>query len=250
MRGGFSFMFSADKGIPRIQVKHLGRRAALIQFTKPAQQDTPRGMRKRGMTVQPHRGFFVDVKTIIAALTGSSHTLKSAADLLGVPNPKLETADHGETLTEAYIDYACRDVLTTWECFAELRDRYGGHGLTETPLPLIYSEASIGKAYLRQMGVRPWREVQADFPDSILGHIMSTYYGGRAEVHLRRDIAQVIYCDFLSMYPTVCTLMGLWRFVIAESMDWHDDTEGVRHLLETVGLADLRLSDVSAFGTN
>ena len=59
MRGGFSFKFSADKGIPRIQVKHLGRRAALIQFTKPAQQDTPRGMRKRGMTVQPHRGFFV-----------------------------------------------------------------------------------------------------------------------------------------------------------------------------------------------
>ena len=124
-------------------------------------------------------------------------------------------------------------------------------GSTKTPLPLIYSEASIGKAYLRQMGVRPWREVPGRFfPTASSVHIMSTYYGGRAEVHLRRDIAQVIYCDFLSMYPTVCTLMGLWRFVIAESMDWHDDTEGVRHLLETVGLADLRLSDVSAFGTN
>ena len=51
-----------------------------------------------------------------------------------------------------------------------------------------------------------------------MGIIMSTYYGGRSEVRFRRvRIAQVLYCDFLSMYPTVCTLMGLWRFVIAEA---------------------------------
>lgn len=46
---------------------------------------------------------------------------------------------------------------------------------------------------------------------------IGTYFGGRS-VRIRRQTRQVILCDFLSMYPTVCTLMGLWRFVIAEGM--------------------------------
>jgi hypothetical protein len=62
------------------------------------------------------------------------------------------------------------------------------------------------------------RELQGDAPNELIGLIMSTYFGGRAEVHLRRTLCQVLYCDFLSMYPTVCTLMGLWRFVIAKGM--------------------------------
>src|ERR1700686_3370080 len=32
----------------------------------------------------------------------------------------------------------------------------------------------------------------------------------------------------LSMYPTVCTLMGLWRFVIAGGMSWKDTTDETR----------------------
>ena len=81
--------------------------------------------------------------------------------------------------------------------------------LEETPLGKVLSEASLGKAYLKQMGVRPFREVQPDFPAHLTGLIMSAYFGGRAEVRWRREIRQVLYCDFLSMYPTVCTLMGL-----------------------------------------
>jgi hypothetical protein len=45
-----------------------------------------------------------------------------------------------------------------------------------------------------------------------LGAIMSSYFGGRAEVHIRRAIVPTVYCDFASMYPTVCTLMSLWRW--------------------------------------
>ena len=79
----------------------------------------------------------------------------------------------------------------------------------------VYSEAGLGKAYLKQMSVRPWREVQRDFDPATLGAIMSSYFGGRAEVHIRRTVVQTLYCDFASMYLTVCTLMGLWWFVIA-----------------------------------
>ncbi len=107
----------------------------------------------------------------------------------------------------------------------------------------MLSEASLGKAYLKQMGVRPFREVQPDFPPHLTGRIMSAYFGGRAEVRWRREVRQVLYCDFLSMYPTVCTLMGLWRFVIAQGMDWTNSTDKVRSLLETVSLDDLRRTD-------
>ena len=102
------------------------------------------------------------------------------------------------------------------------------------------SEASIGKAYLKQMGIKPWRLVQPDFPPEIINIIMQTYLGGRSEVHLRRVIAQILYCDFLSMYPTVCTLMGLWQWMIAKGLDWRDSTEETRALLARVTLEDLK----------
>jgi hypothetical protein len=69
---------------------------------------------------------------------------------------------------------------------------------------------------------------------------MSMYFGGRAEVRCRREVRQVLYCDFLSMYTTLSTLMRLWRFVIAQGMDWTTSTDRVRSLLDTVSLDDLK----------
>jgi hypothetical protein len=51
----------------------------------------------------------------------------------------------------------------------------------------------------------------------------------------------VILCDFLSMYPTVCILMRLWRFVIAEGMSWRDTTAETRARVDGLDLAALRL---------
>lgn len=239
MRGGFSFALSPDRYRPRVQVKHLSSRDALIRFTTPEQQVTPRGMRKRGDRVPIRRGFFIDVRTVAAALTSRSFNLAGLAEFLKVPSRKLATEAHGAALTPEYIGYAVRDTQTTWECFDTLRDRYGRLGLSSTPLHRIHSEASLGKAYLKEMGIKPWRQNQPDFPPELLGHIMSTYYGGRAEVHIRREAVPVAYCDFLSMYPTVCTLMGLWQFVIAEGVEWRDATEEVQHFLDRLELTDL-----------
>jgi hypothetical protein len=104
----------------------------------------------------------------------------------------------------------------------------------------VKSEAGIGKAYLKEMGIQPWRLMQPNFPPEIINIIMQTYYGGRSEVHLRRVLTQVLYCDFLSMYATVCTLMGLWRFVIAKGVNWRDCTEETRAFLASVTMRDLR----------
>jgi hypothetical protein len=146
--------------------------------------------------------------------------------------------EHGVTLTRTYVEYAVRDAQATWECFRELAARYEQLGLSETPLPMAYSEASIGKANLRAIGVKPWRVMQPDFPKPMLGNIMGGYFGGRSEVGIRREVRQIVLCDFLSMYPTVCTLMGLWRFVIADGMTWCDRTAEAEEFLQNIKLSD------------
>jgi hypothetical protein len=240
MRGGFTFKLSPLWWRPAIQVRHLNARASLIQFTHPPKRRDPRGQRKRKIVPRNRRGSFIDLKTIAAALLSRSFSLASLADFLKTPTRKAESGGHGKQLTPKYVGYLLQDVQVTWECYQNLRDRYALHALEETPLGKVLSEASLGKAYLRQMGVRPFMDVQPNFPPHLTGRILSAYFGGRAEVHWRREIRQVLYCDFLSMYPTVCTLMGLWRFVIAGGMDWSDTTEKIRALVGSISLVDLQ----------
>jgi hypothetical protein len=218
MKGGFSLTLSENW--PAVAVKHLSQRSALIRFTgdrpttettaeeEPDHDPEDEAPDETDEKIGPDRGYFVDVKTLAAALTSRSHSLASLSELLKVPTPKKESDEHGGALTPDYIRYGLRDVETTWECFDHLARRFATFGLHETGLYELYSEASLGKAYLRAMGLKPWQEVQRGFPLHLVGAIMSAYFGGRAEVHIRRQIAPVVHCDFLSMYPTVCTLMG------------------------------------------
>lgn len=207
MQGGFTFKLSNDPENGNVRVKHLSRRAAFINFARPA----------------PGRGFFLDLKTLAAALTSQSHTLDSLAKLLKTETLKAKFSDFGRDLDEKFISYAIDDVQVTRHCYNRLVAEYDKHGFSnETPATRIYSEASLGKAYLEAMNIIPWRQTQRDFPNEILGAIMTSYFGGRAEVHWRREVARTIYCDFASMYPTVCTLQGLWRFVVATGTDWTD----------------------------
>jgi hypothetical protein len=124
-----------------------------------------------------------------------------------------------------------------------LLDEFKKYGLSKTGAHQLYSEASLGNAHLREMGIQPLMSVQPDVPPEIFGIIMSAYYGGRSEVAIRRMLARVLYCDFRSMYPTVCTLMGLWRFVIAKGLDWMDATEEITALLERADLVTLLARD-------
>ncbi len=240
MRGGFTFQLSNNPERPNIQIKHINSRTALIRFAGARGQKTPRGMRRQGQRIPTRRGYFVDIRTLAGALLGGSWSLERLAKHLGTEHQKLRTAEHGGELTETYLHYTVQDVQATWECFEKLREQYERYGLSDTPVHKIYSEASLGKAYLKQMGIKAWRELQPDFPPEMLGIIMSTYYGGRSEVRIRREVVRVLYCDFLSMYPTVCTLMGLWSFVIAKGMECRDVTAEIRQFLEGVTLENLQ----------
>ena len=240
MQGGFTFKLSRQKIFPNIRVKHMSRKAALISFAAPMGQPDSRGQRNRGIKSKVRRGHFVDVKTLASALFAKGFSLASLSKFLAVPNPKLAFDDFDGPITDDMVRYAVRDVQATWECYSELIARFDALNLCQTNPEKIYSEAGIGKGYIREMAIAPWRKMQPEFPTDILAKIIGSYFGGRSEVRIRREIRQVILCDFLSMYPTVCTLMCLWRFVIADGMTWQDATADTRDILARTDLAALQ----------
>ena len=158
---------------------------------------------------------------------------------MDTPTKKHETDEHGKSLSTDYLDYARADVQVTWECYSKLVNRFGEHGLSKS-LHQILSEASIGKGYLQEMGIKPFLVCHPTFPREMLGEIFCAYYGSRAEVRNRRVIREVIYCDFKSMYPTVNALMDLWKFVIAEGVLIDDTTMETQDFLDAVTVEDLQ----------
>ena len=240
MKGGFTFALSDDKRLPNVQVKHLSARAAFTQFAAPFVNRTNRSLRKRGLIEPTYRGHFLDCKTLAAAMLARSFSLEGLCDALSVENPKFDAPDFGGPITFEFIDYAVRDTQATWECYRALITKFQSLGLGDADPCKMYSEASLGKAGLKSMGIRPWRECQPDFDPKIIGKIMASYFGGRSEIGIRRSERQVMLCDFLSMYPTVCILMNLWEFVIAKGVLTNDATVEARALLANVTLAELQ----------
>ena len=206
---------------PRIGIKHIDSKRALKGFTarnNPDQADLiPEGCETGdAMKGYKFRGHFLDLRTLAFALTDKGYTLESACAAFGVEHGKQKVSKHGE-VTEDYIDYNRRDVLATSELAVKLLEEYGKHPII-LQATKAYSPASIGKAYLRAMGIVPILERQPNFPQKYLGYAQSAFFGGRTSAHIRKVPVPVVYTDFLSMYPTVNSLMGLWRFVIAQEI--------------------------------
>ena len=68
------------------------------------------------------------MKTVAAALASRSFSLGSLSEFLQTQICKAATDEHGGRLTPDYLDYAIRDVQTTWECFCVLSGRFDTHG--------------------------------------------------------------------------------------------------------------------------
>ena len=221
MAGGFGLRLA--RNLPphhaaHVVVKSLGGKKSMIKLTPPHKGWQP------GWG-QPYEGFFVDVLQLARALLARSFSLKSLGEFLHVPHPKLDTDEHGQKVTTKYLEYAWNDVVSTYECFLGLRQRWDKLNIEETAINRIFSEASIAKAFLKDAHIRTLRDVQPDLfaehPD-IIGKIMQTFYGGRVEARIRRQKIRTLYCDMTSMYPSVAILLGLDRFLIAKGVTWRD----------------------------
>lgn len=234
MHGGVSFAFPGTE--QRVQVKRNGPRSAFIRLALPEGSSEEKRNRAAGGDLADHRGYFVDTATIGGTLFGRKLPLKRLAELLGTEHRKTE-ADLGGTVTRGLLAYATTDVQVTWECYVALRDRYAALGLAKTPLWHIHSEAGIGKANLREMNLRPWRTQQPNFPAGVLAAILETYYGGRVECGVRAMSVPGVLVDFASQYPTVSTLMGLWRYHVASGIAaLEEDPASVQAMLDAVSV--------------
>ena len=230
-RGGFLFNLSKNRFRPPIRVKSLDSTKAFIEFASP-----PR--RNQRHSRQHYRGRFLDLRTLGFALTNEKLTLEQACILFQTDHQKTEIEEYGKITSES-IDYNINDILAAHDLYVKMIERYDSFHLTKPP-EKVYSPASIGKQYLKQMGVKPFLEQNPDFPPEVLGYVMTTYCGGRSEVRIRKKPVKVRYMDFSSMYPSLFSLMGLWPFLTAERIECVDATKEIRRLVEKTDLQTLR----------
>jgi hypothetical protein len=206
---------------PSICIKHIDSKRALKGFTGRSNADDPDLIPEGSATGKPEegyvfRGHFLDLRTLAFALTDKSYTLEKACEDFGVEHGKQSARKHG-IVTPNYIKYNRLDVLATSELAVKLLEEYDNHDI-ELQETKAYSPASIGKAYLQRMGIEPILQRQPDFPMAYLGYAQSAFFGGRTSAHIRKVPVPVVYTDFLSMYPTVNSLMDLWHFVTARKI--------------------------------
>ena len=231
-RQGFTFYLSKNPSNPPITIKQIGNVKTFRFSTSKSNQGT-----------QYFAGYFLDVQTLADVLLQEKHlSLDKAGILLNLAVKKKKVLEHGN-VTPAYIDYNIRDVETTFELYKRLVEELKLYGI-DIPQTRIFSSASIGKYALKQLGIKPLSECQADFPSEHLGNIMTAYYGGRTECKIRKVPTKVSVLDFTSMYPTITMLIGIWKFVIAEGVETETVTDEIRELVKIVDLNILQNRDI------
>jgi hypothetical protein len=204
---------------PRVQLRPKDSKAAFIRLAG-------------GDMEQPYRlGRFLDLKTLVWALRNKSLSLESACREFKVPG-KLDHAPTGR-VTVSEIDYCRQDVRATVGLLNASLIEFRGYPLSGLLPEKAYSAASIAKAFLGTMGVIPPAQ-KFNLDDKTLGLCMQPYYGGRAEIRIRHTPVPVVYTDFTSQYPTVNTLLGLWRVLTARKLRVRDATREVRMLLRSL----------------
>ncbi len=229
MQDGFSFKLTKNKNLPRLRIKHNKNKISFINFSA--------GLDNKGKPSN-FRGNFLDLNTLVFALTNDSMSLKVSCEHFDTAIKKMGIETHGK-INQKYLEYNLNDTLATSSLYEKLVKEYEKYQVN-LPLTKVYSTASIGKACLNKLGIRSFMEQNPNFPRKILGYVMSTYYGGRCEVKIRTQPTKVALLDFLSMYPTVCILQDLWKFVIADKIEYYEDTENVRKFIDSIKLEDIQ----------
>jgi hypothetical protein len=153
--------------------------------------------------------------------------------------PSFETAsrklEHKPTgrVTPEEIAYCRQDVRVTAGILNALRVEFDHHRDISLNPDNAYSPASMFKAYLDGMGISlPSQKFR--LPPRIQGIAAQAYYGGRSEVRIRLADVPVVHTDFLSEYPTVIMLLGLWHFLTARRLRIKTATREVKALLEKI----------------
>jgi hypothetical protein len=200
-----------------LRIESASGRAAFIGFTPK---------RKLLAWEKPFfNGRFLDLSTLSAAFTGNRHTLKTAGRAFRAYTRKMAAPEFG-SIDRRSLLYGRQDVRATWALYKALRTEYARHPFatfaherakpkTGRYMGELYSSASIAKQYLRCMGIKPLLQKQPRFPRKLLGKGAASYFGGRADVRVRKADVPVQVLDFTSNYATIFSLARLDRLLVA-----------------------------------
>lgn len=206
---------------PSIAIKSIDSKRAFKRFKGPDRIDfvdrIPEGEHEPDEDWK-FRGNFLDLRTLTFALTDRGYSLESGCEAFGVPYEKREV-ELGVITPEA-VEYCREDVEATSRLCEATVNEFLRHPI-KLQAARAYSPATLGRSYLRAMRVTPPSQRQ-DFDPHLFGWAMSAYYGGRAECRIRKHAVPVVYLDFLSMYPTVCRLLGVWQQLTAKHVEVDD----------------------------
>lgn len=147
---------------------------------------------------------------------------------------KLDHEPSGRVTLEE-LKYCRGDVRCTQDLLNCAKTEFDLYGLDDLLPDKAYSPASLGKAIFRQIGIIPPSE-KFEVPHKLQGVHMQTYFGGRAECHIRKIQVSGMRLDFLSQYPSVNTRMGNWEILTAESVSFPEVTGEVCEFLKGVTL--------------
>lgn len=219
----------ANKFLPRIVIKALNSKAAIIHSTR-APMSKP-GRKSKRVKLWP-AARFLDVRTLLWALRNKSYSLKAACKELGVSG-KLDHKPSGRVDLEE-IEYCRQDVRATADLLNAAEQEYDLHPIAPGP-DRMFSPASVAKSYLEELNIsHPSEKVKN--ADAAYGVFMQSYFGGRAECRIRNWEVPVCPVDFMSQYPTVNELLDNWRVLTAQYVTFPDATEEVRQLLSQITL--------------
>jgi hypothetical protein len=230
---------------PPVRIKKLGRGKYKYGVCKTLKPVRVNGQLVRSEESNTHEIRFLDTVTLAGALLGpGDKSLAALTKKLKTPHIKEEVDYHGKTITLDYIDYCLNDVQCTWEVYAKLRAVYRQHNLGR-PMWHLFSEASLGKAYLDAFGFPKFlrKDKSCRHPEitpDIIGKFMSTYFGGRSEVRIRLAPQEVIHTDFRSQYTTVNALMKLQDLLLAERISVKRNDPEAKFFLQGVTIEDMQ----------
>lgn len=223
---------------PRVRVTSKDSQAAFFSLTKPFRPEEWPSYKVGNKVRLTFR--VLDLHTLGWALFNESYSLKTACEELHTKHQKYDHEPTG-TVTIDEIEYARQDVRCTVDVLNCLKEEFARHQFNEHRTELYpdkaVSPASIGKAYLRAMGITPLKK-KFKIPDYIHGIASQAYFGGRAECRIRNTPVPVVLTDFSSQYPTINSLLGNPEVLRAESLSFEDATLKIRDFVEQITLDD------------
>ena len=229
-QGGFSLVMSESKQYPRLIVNHISSTLSFINWGSTVD---PQKKYKLKNNEGHFKGHFLDLRMSVHALTDEKHTLESACKAYDTEFKKQTTNEYGK-VTANHIDYCIADVDATYSLYNKVVQEFKTYDL-DIPITKAYTPASIGKEFLKKIGIKSFTANNPELilPNELIGKIMSGYFGGRTECKIRKIPTKVDLLDFLSMYPTVCTLQNLWKFAIAEKIYHVDSTDEITKFVDS-----------------